>query len=97
MSPEHMNRYRDAGWDRSRFLEELNAHLMIDGADIVAGAHGIEEGMPDFVKDLQVPKYPPGGIHVIHGGSHAGLFSAAIGGWVTGEVGSVTVTREITK
>lgn len=95
MSPEHMNRYRDAGWDRARFLDELGAHLTIDGADIVAGADGIEEGMPEFVKDMQLPKYPPGGIHVVHGGSHAGLFSAAIGGWVTGEIGSVTVTREI--
>lgn len=97
MSPEHMNRYRDAGWDRARFLDELGSHLLVDGAEIVAGADGIEEGMPDFVKDMQLPKYPPGGIHVVHGGSHAGLFSAAIGGWVTGEMGSVTVTREIVK
>jgi len=97
MSPEHMNRYRDAGWDRARFLEELGTHLMVDGSDVVAGAHGIEEGMPEFVKDMQLQKYPPGGIHVIHGGSHAGLFSAAIGGWVTGDMGSVTVTREIEK
>ena len=97
MSPEHMNRYRDAGWARARFLDELGSHLLVDGAEIVAGADGIEEGMPDFVKDMQLPKYPPGGIHVVHGGSHAGLFSAAIGGWVTGEMGSVTVTREIVK
>ena len=97
MSPEHMNRYRDAGWDRARFLDELGSHLLVDGAEIVAGADGIEEGMPDFVKDMQLPKYPPGGIHIVHGGSHAGLFSAAIGGWVTGEMGSVTVTREIVK
>ena len=97
MSPEHMNRYRDAGWDRARFLDELGSHLLVDGAEIIAGADGIEEGMPDFVKEMQLPKYPPGGIHVVHGGSHAGLFSAAIGGWVTGEMGSVTVTREIVK
>ena len=90
-----MNRYRDAGWDRARFLDELGTPLTLDGADIVAGADGIEEGMPEYVKDMQLAKYPPGGIHVVHGGSHAGLFSAAIGGWVTGEIGSVTVTREI--
>jgi hypothetical protein len=97
MSPEHMNRYRDAGWDRARFLAELESHLLVDGAEIVAGADGIEEGLPEMVKDMQLPKYPPGGIHVVHGGSHAGLFSAAIGGWVTGEIGSVTTTREITR
>lgn len=97
MSPEHMARYRDAGWDRARFLQELTTHLMVKGADVVAGADGIEEGMPDFVADMDLPKHPPDGIHVVHGGSHAGLFSAAIGGWVRGEMGSVTVTKEITR
>jgi hypothetical protein len=97
MSPEHMNRYRDAGWDRARFIAELESHLLLDGADIVAGAHGIEEGMPAFVADMQLPKFPPGGIHVVHGGSNAGLFSAAISGWVTGDMGSVTVTKEIVR
>lgn len=97
MSPEHMNRYRDAGWDRARFLEELTGHLVIDGASVVAGADGIEEGMPDFVADMQLSKFPPDGIHVVHGGSHAGLFSSALSGWVTGETGSVTVTKEIVR
>jgi hypothetical protein len=97
MSPEHMNRYRDAGWDRARFLEELTGHLMIDGDSVVQGADGVEEGMPEFVAGMQLPKFPPGGIHLVHGGSHAGLFSTTIGGWVTGEMGSVTVTKEINR
>ena len=97
MSPEHMARYRDAGWDRARFLAELEALLMIDGDDIVAGAGGIEEGMPEFLAGHQLPKFPPGGIHVVHGGSHAGLFSTTIAGWVGGATGSVTVTKEITR
>ncbi len=97
MSPEHMNRYRDAGWDRARFLEELTGHLMIDGDSVVQGSDGVEEGMPEFVAGMQLPKFPPGGIHIVHGGSHAGLFSTTIGGWVTGEIGSVTVTKEINR
>lgn len=97
MSPEHMARYRDAGWDRARLLAELEALLMIDGDDIVAGADGIEEGMPTFLAGHQLPKFPPGGIHVVHGGSRAGLFSSTIAGWVTGATGSVTVTKEITR
>ena len=97
MSPEHMNRYRDAGWDRARFLEELTGHLMIDGDSVVQGSDGVEEGMPEFVAGMQLPKFPPGGIHIVHGGSHAGLFSTTIGGWVTGEMGSVTVTKEINR
>lgn len=97
MSPEHMNRYRDAGWDRARFLDELNSHLVIDADEIIGGAGGIEEGMPEFLAGHQLPKFPPGGVHVIHGGSNAGLFSAAISGWVTGDIGSVTVTKEIVR
>ena len=97
MSPEHMARYRDASWDRARFLAELEALLMIDGDDIIAGSGGIEEGMPTFLAGHQLPKFPPGGIHVVHGGSHAGLFSSTIAGWVTGATGSVTVTKEITR
>ena len=97
MSPEHMARYRDASWDRARFLAELEALLMIDGDDIIAGSGGIEEGMPTLVAGHQLPKFPPGGIHVVHGGSHAGLFSSTIAGWVTGATGSVTVTKEITR
>jgi len=97
MSPEHMARYRDAGWDRARFLAELEAQLMVAGDDIVAGADGIEEGMPTLVAGRQLPKFPPGGIHVVHGGSRAGLFSTTIAGWVTGATGSVTVTKEITR
>lgn len=95
MSPEHMARYRDAGWDRARLLAELEAELMVEGDDIVVGADGIEEGMPTFLAGRRLPKFPPGGVHVVHGGSRAGLFSSAIAGWVTGETGSVTVTKEI--
>ncbi len=97
MSPEHMARYRDAGWDRARFLAELEALLMIDADDIIAGSGGIEEGMPTFLAGHQLPKFPPDGIHVVHGGSHAGLFSSTIAGWVGGATGSVTVTKEITR
>ena len=95
MSPEHMARYRDAGWDRARFLDELNSHLIVKGADVIGGADGIEEGMPEFVAEMDLPKFPPGGMHVVHGGSPAGLFSTTIAGWVGGPTGSMTVTKEI--
>ena len=36
-----------------------------------------------------------GGILIVFCGGGAGLFSAMIGGWVTGEMGSQTVAREI--
>jgi 2-polyprenyl-3-methyl-5-hydroxy-6-metoxy-1,4-benzoquinol methylase len=37
----------------------------------------------------------PGGLLVAHAGGDAGLFSAVVGGWVSGETGSVPVTREV--
>ena len=97
MSPEHMARYRDAGWDRARFLAELEALLMIEADDIITGTNGIEEGVPASFAGQQLSKFPPGGIHVVHGGSHAGLFSTTIAGWVAGATGSVAVTKEITR
>lgn len=97
LGPEHMARFKDAGWDRARFLGELERYLTIDADDIIRGADGIEEGLPEFLAGSQVPKFPPGGIHVVHAGSNAGLFSMTFGGWVAGATGSVTVTKEITR
>jgi hypothetical protein len=46
--------------------------------------------------DATIPKFRPGGLLIAHAGGTAGLFSAIIGGWVGGGVGSQPVTREIT-
>ena len=96
ISPEHMARYRDAGWDRSRFLAELTECLMLDTDRIVAGADGIEEGLPPELAGHRLPKFRPDGLLVVHAGGSAGLFSAVIGGWKNGPGGSDPVTREIT-
>ena len=95
LSPEHMARYRDAGWDRSRFMEELANHLMVDADSIIIGSGGIEEGLPQDFAGLSLPKFRPGGLLVVHAGGPAGLFSAVIGGWVNGPTGSEPVTKEI--
>ena len=42
-----------------------------------------------------LPKFRPGGLLLIHAGGTAGLFSAVIGGWVSGAAGSEPVTKEI--
>ncbi len=96
LSPEHMVRYRDAGWDRARFLAELTEYLMFDTDEIIAGADGIEEGLPPGLAGHRLPKFRPGGLLVVHAGGPAGLFSAIIGGWMNGPGGSDPVTREIT-
>ena len=96
ISPEHMARYRDAGWDRTRFLAELDEHLMFDTDEIIVGADGIEDGLPPGLAGHRLPKFRPGGLLVVHAGGSDGLFSAIIGGWLNGPAGSDPVTREIT-
>jgi hypothetical protein len=96
LSPEHMVRYRDAGWDRARFLAELTEYLMFGTDEIIAGADGIEDGLPPGLAGHRLPKFRPGGLLVVHAGGPAGLFSAIIGGWMNGPGGSDPVTREIT-
>lgn len=95
IGPEHMARFRDAGWDRARFTDELERELLLPADELVRGAGGIEEGLPTEFAGHQLPKYPPGGIHILHAGSDAGLFSMTFAGWVAGATGSVTTTKEI--
>jgi len=96
LSPEHMARYVDAGWDRARFRSELEERLMIDSDTIIRGTGGIDEGLPQDFAGLQLPKFRPGGLHIAHAGGPAGLFSSVFAGWVSGPTGSVPVTRPIT-
>ena len=44
---------------------------------------------------LDLPKFRDGGLLIAHAGGGAGLFSAIIGGWASGAVGSETTTWEI--
>jgi len=97
IGPEHMSRFRDAGWDRARFLTELESHLQIQTDDIVRGADGIDEGLPEMMAGNTLPKFFPGGIHVVHAGGETGLFSMTFGGWVPPPMGSVCTTKEIVR
>jgi hypothetical protein len=95
VSPEHGRVFREAGWSRAQLTERLHELTLLEGADIVRGAAGIAEGVPDWAKDTQLPKFRPDGIVMVHAGGGAGLFSTIIGGWANGETGSQPVTREI--
>jgi thiol-disulfide isomerase/thioredoxin len=95
VSPEHARVFREAGWSKRRLVEELDGLLRLEGAEIARGAGGIAEGMPGVAPDAEVPKFRPGGLLIVHAGGTAGLFSAIIGGWVSGPAGSQPVTREV--
>ena len=95
VSPEHAARFRDAGWTKARLREELMGLLQIPGAELVRGADGIEEGMPDGFRDAVLPKFTSGGLLIVHAGGGAGLFSAIVGGWVGGATGSTPMMRKV--
>lgn len=97
VGPEHARVFREAGWDRARLLAELDARLQLPGSQIVRGAGGMAEGVPEALRDLTLPKFRPGGVLVVHAGGGAGLFSMIIGGWANGAIGSQPVTKEITR
>ncbi|MEQ1699323.1 MAG: thioredoxin [Ilumatobacteraceae bacterium] len=95
VGPEHARVLAEAGWSREQLLEELHARLQIPGSELVHGALGIADGVPAHLRDVTLPKFRPDGILLVHAGGGAGLFSAMIGGWANGEMGSQPVTKEV--
>jgi hypothetical protein len=97
LSPEHAARFADAGWSRERVIETIVAHTIRPADTILRGVDGVAEGVPERAAGTDLPKVrPDGGLLLVHAGGEAGLFSAIIGGWVTGATGSRYLTREIT-
>jgi len=95
IGPEHGRVFKEAGWTKAQLKERLHELTLLDGAEIIRGAHGIAEGVPEGFKDVQLPKFRPEGLLIVHAGGGAGLFSTIIGGWANGETGSQPTTREI--
>ncbi len=95
ISPEHGRVFGEAGWTKARLREELDGLLLLDGTDLVRGAGGIAEGIPEHLRNARLPKFRPGGLLIAHAGGRAGLFSAVISGWASGDTGSTPVTMEV--
>src|SRR5438105_314579 len=95
VSPEHARVFREAGWSKARLREEIVRLLTLPGAEIVRGAGGCADGMPEEFARGSWPKFLPEGLLFVHAGGSAGLFSAIIGSWKNGAAGSRPVTREV--
>ena len=95
VAPDHSRVFIDSGWSRQQIAERINELTTRPGAELVRGAGGIAEGVPEFLAETDLPKFRAGGLHLVHCGGGAGLFSAVIGGWVNGEVGAQPVCVEI--
>jgi len=95
LGPEHARVFADAGWDRDRIIFELHMRLTTPAKELERDAGGIAEGIPVGLSDGDVPKFQPDGLLLAFAGGGAGLFSALVGGWVNGEMGSKPVTRAV--
>lgn len=96
VSPEHARVFREAGWSKQRLRDELTALLTVPAAELARGADDCAEGVPKMSPGMELPKFRPGGLWIVHAGGPAGLFSSIIGGWVGGPGGSQPVTQEVT-
>lgn len=96
VSPEHGRVFGEGSWSKSKLKDELNGLLQLPGKDLVRGAGGIAEGIPERLAGATLPKFRPGGLNIVYAGGKAGMFSAIIGGWVaSGPMGSSPVTKEV--
>ena len=98
IGPEHARVFREAGWSKPQIVQRINDLTRVPGDELARGAGGIAEGLPltGAALESQFPKFRPNnGLLIVHCGGGAGLFSALIGGWANGAMGSTPVWREI--
>ncbi len=99
ISPEHVDTIAASGWSKDdirRHIQETTARPL---RELIRGGD-TEEGMPvptDPAKlDERVPKFRSAKeINIVVAGSEAGKFSHILGNWVSGPIGSISVTRKI--
>lgn len=99
ISPEHVDTIAASGWSKDdirRHIQETTARPL---RELIRGGD-TAEGMPvpaDPAKlDERVPKFRTSEeINIVVAGSEAGKFSHILGNWVSGPIGSISVTRKI--
>lgn len=84
LSPEHYAIFAEGRWDRRRIGEAIMAATIRPGAELVAGAHGVGEGVPATRASERIPKFYEEGLMIVRAGGPAGLFSAILPGWIAG-------------
>ena len=89
MGPEHARVFADARWGRDGILAGIGRRLEPGPAsELVRGPTGWRRGCPRRSPTPALPKFREGGLLLAYSGGGAGLFSAIIGGWANGDVGS---------
>jgi hypothetical protein len=95
MAPDHHRTFREAGWSKARFKEEIDRLTTVDADTVLAGKDGMLPGVPVSQSGARVKKFRPGGFNVVVAGGPAGLFSGILPGWSPGlsDVNSQMVTK----
>ena len=86
---------RSNGSPASRHFRDLDDAARRRDLDAPAGAGGHDLEVLHALAGVDLPKFRPDGLLVVHAGGDAGMFSAIVGGWVSGQTGSVPVTRKV--
>jgi hypothetical protein len=108
LSPEHVQKCAADGWGKAeirRAIQEVTARPLrelVPDARCAEGlplkALGFTGDIPEAMLDHALPKFRTDEqLTIVVAGSDAGMFSAIIGGWVSGEMGSQMVTRRISE
>ncbi|MCD9623444.1 thioredoxin family protein [Rhabdothermincola salaria] len=95
VSPEHGRVFAEAGWSKARLHRELAELLMTDTDSVLKGLDGMAPGLDPSLAGLRLPKFRDGGLLITYAGGGAGMFSAIIGSWASGAIGSQPVTLEV--
>ena len=93
--PEHGRVFAEAGWDKARLHAELAELLLLDTDPLLAGVGGLDMGLDPKWAGHKLPKFRDGGLLITYAGGKAGMFSAIIGSWASGPIGSQPVTVEV--
>jgi peroxiredoxin len=106
LAPEHVQKCAADGWGKAeirRAIQKVTARplreLLPDercAEGIPLEVLGLTGEVPDAMLNMPLSKFRTDDqLTIVVAGSNAGMFSAIIGGWVSGEMGSQMVTRKV--
>ena len=103
ITPEHVDTLAGDGYGKAEIrsrIQEVGARRIRDLVEDDRSAMGFKraaaEQMDDATLDRKVSKFrSESDIHIVVAGSEAGSFSATFHGWLSGETGSIPVSKKI--
>jgi hypothetical protein len=101
--PEHVDTLMRDNYSKADIrarIQEVTARPLSELVENEVSAVGLKKKMFDAMDEEArgrlLPKFKsPDDIHLVVAGSDAGKFSGAFHGWVTGEIGSISVSKKI--